>query len=72
MLPVVSGVVWLAMLLTMLLYWIIHTHSEAYPSFRRNQSIAYISDVGAFQLKPLFIAGCVITAVFFNLSFGLG
>lgn len=31
-------------------------------------SIAYISDVGASYLKPLFIVGCAITAVSFFLS----
>jgi Frag1/DRAM/Sfk1 family len=34
-----------------------------------NQTIAYISDVGAYSLKPLFITGCVITTVFLDLSF---
>ncbi|OJD13798.1 hypothetical protein AJ78_05780 [Emergomyces pasteurianus Ep9510] len=33
------------------------------------QTIAYISDVGAHGLKPLFVAGCAVTSVFFNLSF---
>ncbi|KAL9112430.1 MAG: hypothetical protein Q9227_003272 [Pyrenula ochraceoflavens] len=32
------------------------------------QDIAYISDVGAFGLKPLFITGCVVTTVFLDLS----
>lgn len=31
-------------------------------------SIAYISDIGADILKPLFVAGCAITAVCFFLS----
>lgn len=69
MLPVVSGIVWLGMLLAMLLYWIYQTDRRIYPSMTNNQSIAYISDVGAFELKPLFIAGCAVTAVFFDLSF---
>jgi len=34
-----------------------------------NQHIAYISDVGAQGLKPLFIAGCCVTTVFLDLSF---
>lgn len=34
-----------------------------------NQSIAYISDVGAEGLKPLFIAGSCVTTVFLDLSF---
>jgi len=33
------------------------------------QNIAYISDVGAQGLKPLFIAGCVVTTIFIDLSF---
>lgn len=33
------------------------------------QSIAYISDVGAQKLKPLFITGCVVTTIFLDLSF---
>ena len=35
-------------------------------------SIAYISDVGADFLKPLFITGCAITAVSFFLSLSIG
>lgn len=33
------------------------------------QTIAYISDVGAQELKPLFITGSVITTVLFDISF---
>jgi hypothetical protein len=33
------------------------------------QTIAYISDVGAESLKPLFIAGSCVTTVFLDLSF---
>lgn len=33
------------------------------------QTIAYISDVGAQKLKPLFITGCVLTTVFLDVSF---
>jgi hypothetical protein len=35
-----------------------------------SQHIAYISDVGAAELKPLFVAGCVLTTVLLDLSFG--
>ncbi|KAJ5130137.1 uncharacterized protein N7515_006176 [Penicillium bovifimosum] len=35
----------------------------------KGQSIAYISDVGAARLKPLFIAGSVVTVVFLDLAF---
>jgi len=34
-----------------------------------DQTIAYISDVGAAELKPLFVVGCVLTTVFLDISF---
>ena len=34
-----------------------------------NQNIAYISDVGATSIQPLFIAGSVVTTVFLDLAF---
>lgn len=68
-LPVISGLVWLGMLLGMLLHWIIDTDRRRYPSMSDGQSIAYISDIGAQRLKPLFIAGCCVTTVFLDLSF---
>jgi len=40
-----------------------------YPSMDGSQTIAYISDVGAQRLKPLFITGSVITTVFLDLAF---
>lgn len=33
------------------------------------QSLAYISDVGAQELKPLFVTGCVLTTVLLDTSF---
>jgi len=62
------------MLLGLLIHWIVkspngdgaHFH---YPSEETNQHIAYISDVGAFELKPLFIAGSCVTTVFLDLAF---
>ncbi|KAK0720814.1 Frag1/DRAM/Sfk1 family-domain-containing protein [Lasiosphaeris hirsuta] len=68
--PIVAGVVWLATLLGLLLYWNIDAHQEHYASMGVSQRIAYISDIGASRLKPLFVAGCVITTVFFDISFG--
>lgn len=35
------------------------------------QTIAYISDVAADVLKPLFVAGCAVTAVGFVLGLGV-
>ncbi|KAJ0388142.1 hypothetical protein COL922a_000773 [Colletotrichum nupharicola] len=67
--PVLSGLMWLGMLLGMLIYWIVDEKRIVYPSMTPPQTIAYISDVGAYELKPLFIAGCVITVIFLDLSF---
>ncbi|PGH14846.1 hypothetical protein AJ80_05772 [Polytolypa hystricis UAMH7299] len=66
--PVIASMMWLAMLLTMLIRWKVDG-SPRYSSMEEGQRLAYISDVGAAGLKPLFITGCAITMVFFNLSF---
>ncbi|KAI0012855.1 Frag1/DRAM/Sfk1 family-domain-containing protein [Xylariaceae sp. FL0662B] len=67
--PIISGLMWLATLLGLLLYWIVDTHRVKYSSMQGNQTIAYISDVGAARLKPLFVTGCIITTIFLDLSF---
>lgn len=56
------------MLLAMFIHWEV-SGRPIYPSMNKGQTIAYISDVGAFGLKPLFITGAVITAVFLDLGF---
>lgn len=68
MVPLVAGVVWLAMLLAMLLTWIVDGEPH-YVSMEPNQKIAYISDVGADKLKPLFIAMGAASVVTFDLVF---
>ncbi|KAL9067245.1 MAG: hypothetical protein Q9161_007045 [Pseudevernia consocians] len=67
-LPLVSACTWLAMLLVMLIVWENEGHPH-YPSMSPSQHIAYISDIGAQGLKPLFIAGCCCTTVFLDCSF---
>ncbi|KAI0459786.1 Frag1/DRAM/Sfk1 family-domain-containing protein [Xylaria acuta] len=67
--PILSGLVWLGTLLGLFLYWVVDTHETRYPSMEPNQTIAYISDVGASELKPLFVVGCVLTTVFLDASF---
>lgn len=53
-------------LLAMLITWL----AEGRPRLpSQEESIAFISDIGAAGLKPLFIAGCSVTAVTFVLSF---
>ena len=55
------------MLIAMLVVWTTSGRPH-YPSMDPRQTIAYISDVGAQGLKPLFIAGSVVMAVFLDLS----
>ncbi|KAF2198146.1 hypothetical protein GQ43DRAFT_174271 [Delitschia confertaspora ATCC 74209] len=66
--PLFSSLVWLSMLIAMLVSWV-KEGSPRYPSMEHNQHIAYISDVGAQHLKPLFIAMSAVTVVTFDLSF---
>lgn len=67
-LPVISSCMWIAMLLAMLGNWAVRG-TPRYPSMEAGQTVAYISDIGAQGLKPLFIAGSVVTVVFLDLSF---
>lgn len=69
--PILAGTVWLATLLALLLYWVVHEDRRHYGSMAEAQRIAYISDVGASTLKPLFVAGCAATTVLLDLSFAL-
>ncbi|KAF7312077.1 hypothetical protein MIND_00220000 [Mycena indigotica] len=66
--PVLSAIVWFGTILALLATWLAEggTHRQRYSS--QDQPIAYISDVGADFLKPLFVVGCSITAVTFSLS----
>jgi len=66
--PLISGLCWLGMLLGLLIHWNVDGRPH-YPSMDPNQTIAYISDVGAESLKPLFIAGSCVTTIFLDISF---
>lgn len=66
--PVISGLTWLGMLLGLLIHWT-STGKPHYAPMAANQRIAYISDVGAQSLKPLFIAGSCVTTIFLDLAF---
>jgi len=70
-LPIFPACVWLGMLLGMLLWWFVTIDMDRsqVPSLDRDMYLPYISDIGAFTLKPLFIAGSVVTTVTFDLSF---
>ncbi|KAI1319892.1 hypothetical protein F5Y16DRAFT_390524 [Xylariaceae sp. FL0255] len=67
--PILSALAWLATLLALFLYWAVGTHETHFASQQPTQTIAYISDVGASKLKPLFIVGSVLTTVFLDAAF---
>ena len=63
--PIFTALVWEATILAMLITWL----AQGRPKYvTMDGSIAYISDVGADILKPLFIVGCSITGVGFALT----
>jgi hypothetical membrane protein len=51
----------------MIIVWLAEGQPK-YTSMSNRQRIAYISDIGADLLKPLFITGCALTGLFFFLS----
>ena len=55
------------MLMGLLIHWT-SVGQPHYPSMDAPQSIAFISDVGAQTLKPLFIAGSCVTTIFLDAS----
>jgi len=68
--PVFSALTWLGMLLGMLLFWAVHLDTRPFPTMvNSGAKIAYISDIGAFQMKPLFIAMGTVTVVTLDISF---
>ncbi|KAM0558441.1 hypothetical protein ACHAPJ_004631 [Fusarium lateritium] len=67
--PVISGLVWLGLLLGLLLEWQVNQHGRRYPTQSIHSDIAYISNVGAERLQPLFIVGCVLTSIFLDAAF---
>jgi len=66
--PLFSALVWLSMLLAMLLVWVTNGKPHL-SSMSPTQHIAYISDIGATNLQPLFIAMSTVTVVVFDISF---
>ncbi|KAF6238899.1 hypothetical protein HO173_002771 [Letharia columbiana] len=61
LLPLTSGTVWLITLLALLIYWL----AEGCPRYpgQANPYVAFISDIGAFRLQPLFMTGGIISSL---------
>lgn len=68
--PIISGLIWLGTLLGLFLHWVIDTDMRHYPSMSVHATIPFISNIGAHELKPLFITGCVLTTITLDISFG--
>ncbi|KAJ7911502.1 Frag1/DRAM/Sfk1 [Mycena leptocephala] len=66
--PIFGAFIWFGTILSMLITWLVQGGTSRPRYSSQAQSIAYISDVGADILKPLFVTGCSITAVTFFLS----
>lgn len=60
-LPLAAGTVWSVTLLSLLLYWLAEGRPR-YPN-QSNPYVAYISDIGAFRLQPLFIVGAILSSL---------
>ncbi|KAJ5455725.1 uncharacterized protein N7458_003989 [Penicillium daleae] len=56
------------MLFAMIGHWIVAGQPK-YDRMEPGQTIPFISDIGAQELKPLFVIGCIVTMLFLNLAF---
>ncbi|KAJ7733426.1 Frag1/DRAM/Sfk1 [Mycena maculata] len=66
--PAFGAFIWFGTILSMLVTWLAQGGTSRPRYSSQDESIAYISDVGADILKPLFVTGCCITAVSFFMS----
>jgi len=68
LIPLVSAILWLACILSLLIHWCT-TGYPIYTTFQHGQTIAYISDVGAEDWKPVFVGVGTASVVIFDLAF---
>lgn len=61
--PIIAGATWFSTLTLLLLRWL-SIGRPRYPG-QANPYVPFISDIGAFQFKPVFVVGCTITSVCF-------
>lgn len=70
-LPLICAVVWWGMLIAMLIVW----SANGRPNYKTGEKgvlLVYISDVGGYVLKALFIPCAAVQGVFFTLSLAAG
>jgi hypothetical protein len=67
--PAISSLLGITTLLGMLLHWIINTDRTIYVSIHTIQTIAFISNIAADDLKPLFITSSIVSSLLFSISF---
>ncbi|PVH94232.1 hypothetical protein DM02DRAFT_475062, partial [Periconia macrospinosa] len=63
--PVLAGTIWFLTLASMLSTWIVRGRPR-YKELTIREHNSFISDIGAFQLKPVFLIGGILTAFFFT------
>lgn len=61
--PIIASAAWFLTLTTLLIRWL-SLGRPRYPG-QVNPLIPFISDIAAFRFKPVFVAGCTITAICF-------
>lgn len=67
--PVLCGFTFLATQLGLILQWVMVTHkTTSYATMHAGQKVPYLSDIGANEMKPLFMAGFALSAIFFSLG----
>lgn len=66
LLPLVAGASWFLTLSILLIHWLA-VGRPTYPG-QSNPYVAFVSDIAAFEFKPVFIAGCTTTAITFALT----
>ena len=60
LLPLICGTSWIITLLSLLIFWL----AEGRPRYPGQiNPVAFISDIGAFDLQPLFITGGIISSL---------
>ncbi|KAH7105357.1 Frag1/DRAM/Sfk1 [Auriculariales sp. MPI-PUGE-AT-0066] len=60
--PLFASIIWFGGLLAMLIVWLARGQPY-YESMSEDQTKAFISDIGATDIKPLFITICAVTSI---------